>query len=304
MQKNFYYLRNLFIFKYIIIIFTLLGCFLNFSTFPGNAFAQIQSSFLYHLSNFSGPIKYNWVKISVDRYRNEIYVIDAAGTGVRVFNDQGMEVFHFADDRSLGHVYDVTVKEDGNLFVLSRTRGKTTVFTCNFRGVPQGEVSIKNLPPDFSGFLPDRIVYRRGLIYQVNTSSGKIVVTDTEGHFRSGYDPYTIIGIKEKDKENTQMGDFTVDPEGNMLFTIPVLFSAYRLATGGELSGFGRRGGSPGGFNIVSGIAADRKGYYFLTDRLKSAVIVYDKIFQFIDDVAELISDINGRDREIGTGEA
>ena len=284
MKKSFEYGRHVYLFKCLRIGFAFLFCFLSFSIFSGNAFAEIQSSFLYHLSDFSGPIRYNWPKISVDSYRNEIYVINAAGTIVRIFNDQGMEVFHFADDRSLGQVYDVTVKEDGNILVLSRKGGKTAVFACNFRGEIQGEVEAKDLPPDFSGFLPNRIVYRQGLIYQVNTSSGKIVVTDDEGNFRSGYDPYTLIGIEEKDRVNTQMGGFAVDPEGNMLFTIPVLFLAYRLSPEGELSGFGRRGGGPGGFNIVSGIAADRKGYYFLTDRLKSAVIVYDKNFQFIDE--------------------
>jgi DNA-binding beta-propeller fold protein YncE len=263
-------------------LFSLFVSVVALSISSSEALAEITPTFLYHLSNFSGTIPYNWAKISVDRFRNEIYVIDAAGSEVRVFNDQGMEIFHFADDRSLGHVYDVTVKEDGNMLVLASKGGETSVFACNFRGVVQEQVGLKELPPDFSGFLPTRIVYRQGLIYQVNTSSGKIVVTDGEGNFLSGYDPYTILGIEEKDRVNTQMGDFAVDPEGNMLFTIPVLFSAYRLAPGGELSSFGRRGGGPGGFNIVSGIAADSKGYYFLTDRLKCAVIVYDKNFQFV----------------------
>ena len=284
MQDNCDMSKLLILSKYKIIVILSIISIIWLTFLSQDVAAQIEPSFLYHLSNFSGPIPYNWAKISVDPVRNETYVIGSAGKGVRVFNEQGMEIFRFADDGSLGNVDDVTLKEDGNMFVLSRSRGKTSIIVCNFRGIPQSEVQLKELPSAFADFVPSRIVYLKGSIYQASLSTGKIVVTDTEGNFRSGYDPYTLLGIKEKDKVNTELGGFAVDYEGNMLFTIPVLFSAYRLSPEGNLIGFGGRGGTPGKFNIVAEIAADDKGFYYLTDRLKSAVIVYDKNFQFIEE--------------------
>ena len=66
-----------------------------------------------------------------------------------------------------------------------------------------------------------------------------------------------------------------------MLFTVPVLFRAYKLTPDHKLSGFGRPGSAPGRFNVVGGIVADDQGYYYVADRLKSAILVFDKDFKF-----------------------
>ena len=106
---------------------------------------------------------------------------------IRVFNDLGMEVFRFGDDGSLGVVLDAAVKKDGRILVLSRKSQKTAILQCNFRGEPQSEITLKNLPPDFAGFVPARLVYRQERLYLLDATAMRIAVTDGEGFFRQGY---------------------------------------------------------------------------------------------------------------------
>ena len=78
------------------------------------------------------------------------------------------------------------------------------------------------------------------------------------------------------------MSGFSVDREGNILFTIPPFFKAYILSHDRKLRVFGKPGGAPGKFNIVSGIISDSKGNIIVVDKLKCAIMVYDKNFSFI----------------------
>jgi DNA-binding beta-propeller fold protein YncE len=249
--------------------------------FLTDAVAEVETTFLYSLSNFSGPIPFNWSNFHVDEERNEIYVLDTRERDIRIFNDQGMEVYHFGDDGSLGSGLDVAVDIDGNILILSKGRAKSSIIVCNFRGERVAELALKNLPPDYSGFSPDRMVYRNQRLYLVNTFSMKIVVTDTNGFFRNVYDLGALIEIEEKKRADTEIGGFSVDRQGNMLFTVPVLFAAYKLAPDGKITGFGQPGSAPGKFNIVGGIVADDRGYYYVTDQLKSVVMIFDKDFKF-----------------------
>jgi hypothetical protein len=247
-----------------------------------NVIAGVETSFLYNLSNFSGPIPYNWAHLFVDQQRNEIYVVDPVGKDVTIFNDKGMEIYRFADDGSLGNPVDVAVKEDGNLLVLTRVSFQPRIILCQFRGEPLSTLELKNFPADYSNFSPDRMVYRQGRLYLLESQSKRLAVTGANGLFETGYDLDTVLDIEEKMRAEAEIGGFSVDREGNMLFTIPVLFSAYKLSPDGEATRFGGRGGgSPGSFGIVGGIVEDDLGYYYVADRLKHVVLVFDKNFRF-----------------------
>jgi DNA-binding beta-propeller fold protein YncE len=264
------------------LVFTLCLFIFSLGVFSNSVFAGIETSFLYSLSNFSGPVKYRWANVLVDLTRNEVYVVDSSGKDIRIFNDQGMEIFRFDEDLSLGQVIDLAVKEDGNILVLSKTGQNTTIIVCDFRGRPKSELELKDLPSSFSGFSPHRLVYKKGLLYLLDVRAMKIVVTEPNGTFRKGYEIFSLLQIEDKKRGDTQIEGFAVDQEGNILFTIPVLFSAFRLSPEGQIWGFGRAGGAPGGFNIAAGIAADHRGYYYVADRLKSAVIVFDRNLRFV----------------------
>jgi DNA-binding beta-propeller fold protein YncE len=246
-----------------------------------DALAQIEIAYLYRLSSFDGPVPFNWANIQVDESRNEIYVADTRQGEIQIFNGKGMQIYRFGDDGSLGTIIDVAVKNDGNILVLSRTKQKPRIMICNYMGVPVTTLDLQNLPPDFTEFSPSRIVYKFGQLYLLDIRSLRLAVTDPNGIFIKGYDIGSMIEADDSKRAATEIGGFSVDREGNMLFTVPVFFRAYRLTPDGKLSGFGRPGSAPGRFNVVGGIVADDQGYYYVADRLKSAIIVFDKNFRF-----------------------
>jgi hypothetical protein len=261
----------------ILIILLATLCLLAFSA---PAMAAFQASFLYSLSDFTGRIPYSWPRISIDRERSEIYVLYE--NTLRIFSDSGMEVYRFGDDLDLGQLADVTVDQNGDIFLLSYKQSVASIVRCNYRGEPQSEIALKNLPPEFSGFSPSRIIYQDGQFYLGNYSGMRIVVIDHEGIFKRGYDLIPLLELDERDRNNMELGGFGVDKEGNILFTVPVLFKACVLSPDGNITEFGRPGSLAGKFNVVAGIARDSKGNYLIADKLKCAVMVFDRNFNFI----------------------
>jgi hypothetical protein len=245
------------------------------------ALAGVETSYLYNLSNFSGPIPFNWSNIHVDRERNEIYVVDPRAADVRVFNEKGMEIYRFGDDGSLGTVLDVAVESNGNILVLSRGVGKSSIIRCDFRGQALAEVELKNLSDVFSDFSPNRMAYRQNKLYLLDSNRKKIAVADTSGFIHKEYNLYDLLKLEEKKRAQTDVGGFSVDRNGNMLFTIPSLFSAFKLSPDEKIASFGRPGSAPGRFGVVGGIVADDKGYYYVADRLRCVVLIFDRDFKF-----------------------
>jgi hypothetical protein len=76
-----------------------------------------------------------------------------------------------------------------------------------------------------------------------------------------------------------------VDTAGNILFTLPVLFSATVLAPDGQVSSFGESGSLPGKFAVVSDITRDNRGNILVADRGKSVISIYDSSFQFLREI-------------------
>ena len=249
---------------------------------PADVRAEVQTDFLYSLSNFSGTVPLNLARIHFDEDRQEMYVTDSGTGGVRIFNAQGMEIYRFGDDWNLGSINAAAVRKDGNILLLNHTISKNTIFVCNFRGEVVSELALQNLPPDFEGFSPGGMVYRHEKIYLLDNNAMRLLVTDSNGVSLIGYDLASLTEIEEKKRIQTAIGGFSVDREGNILFTVPVLFSAFKLTPEGKLSGFGRPGSAPGRFNNTGGIVADDRGYFYVSDRLKSAVLIFDKNFKFV----------------------
>jgi len=274
-STSFFLSRYNFLLLIFIMSFSLIGVFTH------KAMAEVDATFLYFLSSFDGPVPFYWANITVDESQKEIYVVDSRERDVTIFNSEGMEVYRFGDDGSLGTVIDVAVKQDGNILVLSRGDTTSSLILCNFRGDPIAKLDLKNFPPDFSEFAPDRIVNQGALLYLLDSRSLKIAITDLNGLFQKGYDIVSLLGLVVNDKgRSTEIAGFSVDRQGNILFTIPVIFKAYQLFPDGSITSFGRPGSAPGRFNLIGGIVAD-DSYYYVADRLKSAVIIFDKDFQF-----------------------
>lgn len=252
-------------------------CLLVFST--STLLAQGQPVFLYNLSNFSGPIGYDSARIEVDQDRNEAYVVFQ--NIVRIFSPSGMEVFSFGDGLDLGQILDAAIDGTGDIILLSFKDSRTLVTRCNFRGVPVAPIAIQNLPAGLT-FGANRMVLRNGLLYFVSLSTLNVTVTDTNGDFRRRIDLSPLLEGDAKQNEGAEVIGFTVDREGNILFTIPVHFRVYRLAPDGKLTSFGRSGSAPGRFGVIAGIATDSQGNLLVADKLKCVVMVFDRNFNFL----------------------
>ena len=60
----------------------------------------VGASFLYTLSDFTGPILIGGGLMSVDKDRNEAYIVYQ--NVVRIFNENGLEIYRFNEDNNLG----------------------------------------------------------------------------------------------------------------------------------------------------------------------------------------------------------
>jgi hypothetical protein len=263
-----------------------LAALLFLAPFPAQASAEVKSTFLYSLANFHGKLPYNEVRVRVDRARDEVYVVERGI--VRVFNDSGMEFFWFGDNPELGSIYDMAVDEKGDIFLLSFdfTRledPKYYLLRCNYRGDVKEKLMVEGFPPGHPEFFPNYMFYQNGRFFFLSSSMMRVVVTDRNGVFQKGYDLANILEIPEKDRPDTEIFGFNLDPEGNMLFTVPVLFKAFVVSPEGKVAAsFGKAGSAPGLFGIVSGIAMDDQGNYLVVERLRSVVMVFDKNFGFL----------------------
>lgn len=260
-------------------------CFLAIGS--AAASAGVNASYLYSLSDFSGTVRYGQVGLYADRGHNEVYAFD--GEAVRVFNDTGMEIFRFGENGELGAILGMAFDESGDIYTLSlvysaaETSGHPDYFLmrCNYRGEPGERIHVTNLPPGFSGFVPNAMAYRNGRFYLLGMAQMKGLVTDKRGVVERGYD-FGAMLIDEKERADAEFFSFAVDDEGSLFFTAPSLFKVFKVSPDGKTASFGKPGGAPGLFSVISGVAVDPRGNIFVSDKLKSVVMVFDKEFRFL----------------------
>lgn len=247
--------------------------------FAAAPLAQIRATYLHSLSNFGGPLRDDFVRVAVDRDRDEIYVIYQ--NLIRIFNASGMEVFSFGDDLDLGQIVDLAVDASGDIILLSYREARPVVTRCTFRGQPVGPIEVSGLPAALA-FRPNRLIYRNGLLYFLSTTAASLILTDGGGAFRDHLDLAAIVGHDEWRAGGGEIGGFSVDDEGNVYFTVPVLFKVYKLAPDRTATYFGRSGSAPGRFGVVAGVVTDSRGNILVADRLKCVVMAFDRAFTFL----------------------
>ena len=246
---------------------------------PRAAQAQVQPTYLHTLSTFSGPLRYDWVRLHVDQARDETYVIYQ--DIVRIFGPSGMEIFSFGDDLDLGHILDAAVDGNGDIILLSYKDARTLLTKCNFRGVPIGPIEIKNLPAGVA-FTANRVFLRKGLFYFASFTRPSVIVTATTGEFQKQVELIPLLEQEDRQKGAAEINGFTVDDDGNIFFTIPTVFKVYKYGVDGTMASFGRSGSAPGRFGVIAGITTDSQGNLLVVDKLKCVVMAFDKDFRFL----------------------
>jgi hypothetical protein len=245
----------------------------------GTLSARVQGTYLYTLANFAGQLRYDWVRVHVDPESSEIYVLYQ--NLIRIFSPSGMEVFSFGDDLDLGQVLDAAVDRNGDVLLLSYKDSRTLVTRCNFRGVPIGSMEITNLPEGVV-FGANRMILQNGSFYFVSTNASSVTITDARGEFRDHIDFLPLMDADERQKVGAELTGFTVDREGNIFFTVPVLFRVFKFSPDRTLTSFGRPGSAPGRFGVLAGIVSDSRGNLLVADKLRCVVMVFDKSFNFL----------------------
>jgi sugar lactone lactonase YvrE len=243
---------------------------------------EVNLSYLYNLSDFNGGIPSSWVRFAADRVGNELYVVDPSDQSVNVFNNTGVLIYSFGDEGDFGYISGLALDEKGDMYFLSKSGPNYRVLLADFRGEYKGSLTMSNLPSLFSdAFAPDRIFYRSGRLYLVDTYNFKILITDSRGKYFDGLNFAPIIGVNYKKIDDFTIIGFTIDRDGNYIFTIPVQAQVYIITPDGKMTSFGRRGSSPGKFNIIGGVAADDRGYLYVADTLRCVIMVFDRANDF-----------------------
>jgi len=248
---------------------------------------QVKVSYLYDLSDFMGIVPYDGANVFLDKDGRDIFTVSGGEQTVQIFNGSGMQVFSFGDDGSLGNIniYDGAVDDDGNIILLAYANAggarKYMLLLCDYRGGLKAKVELAGVPAEFSGITPGRLVYKDGRLYLADMNSLKVLVVKEDGSYITGYDIQSVLKLSDKEVAGSGMAGFSVDKDGDLLFTIPVLFTAYRLTPELKVSSFGKPGGKQGKFGVIGGIASDGNGFYYVVDTLKCNVMVFDSNYEF-----------------------
>jgi DNA-binding beta-propeller fold protein YncE len=249
---------------------------------PPASAAEVDLSYLYNLADFNGAIPFSWIRFTTDVEGKELYVVNPSDQSVSIFNKSGLLVYSFGDEGDFGYISGLALDEKGDMYFLSSTGSHYQVLLANFRGEPKGSLTPSGLPPLFTNdFSPNRIFYRNGRLYLVDTYNFKILITDSHGKYLDGLNFAPIIDVNYKKLNDFTIIGFTIDRDGNYIFTIPVQALVYIISPDGKLTSFGRRGSSPGKFNVIGGVAVDDKGYLYVADTLRCVVMVFDRAKDF-----------------------
>jgi hypothetical protein len=249
----------------------------------GSARADVHAAYAFALADSAGAVRAAWPSLAWDARFAELYVVDHTDGLVGIFSDNGMQVFAFGDEASLGSAYGVAPLPSGDLLVLAFTAGRWSVVRCNFRGEPRRTLRFAGAPDAFmDGFNPTAIAARDEKIYLADKSALRVLIADESGAVIAARDLAAQIQPDARKRSGVDARGFAVDASGDLLFTVPSLFRAYVVTPDGELRGFGTRGSSPGKFNVIAGIAADESGHLYVSDTLRAVVMVFDKTGRFL----------------------
>jgi hypothetical protein len=240
----------------------------------------VEPQFLFKLSTTTGVVPFHGAAVGYDPYHKETLVV--GGGRIRIFNAAGMEIYSFGEDPQLGSVISAVATEDGDFLLLSFGEGESSVVRTNFRGEFKERIVPRGLPPAVpQPFIANAFGYAKQRIYLADLAAMRLVVVGMDGAFLTYHDLAEVAEVPDKRVENGVKG-FRVASNGDVLFTVQPLFKAFILHPDGTYTSFGQRGSAPGKFNVITGIAMDERGYYYVVDVLKSAVLVFDKDFKWL----------------------
>jgi hypothetical protein len=257
---------------------------LAFSALP--AFSEPADVVYRHdLADFTGTIPTSDARVVVDPPRSEVYTV--YGNEVRVFNDAGMEIYRFSIDLETGRLVDLAVEESGDLLLLVYESGagegnkNWSLLRADFRGRPSGALELERRG-ETEAFLPNRLLLRNGKIWLVSQGQMRAGVWDRDGSFERALDLAALGGLPEEERASAEVSGFDVAADGTVVFAIPVQFRVHAIDPDGNVRSFGKAGSAAGNFGVLGDVALDGEGNLFVSDRLRSLVMVFRPDFRFL----------------------
>ncbi len=248
--------------------------------------ADVRVAYRYPLSDTAGRQVTFVMRMHHDPVRDELYVLESRS--IRIFNPSGMQTYTYVVPEALGAPLDFAVDPSGDALVLcipnDRRPGAATftIERLDYRGAHESSIAPR-LPDTLSAFAPAFMGAREGLLYFVSSSGLRALVLREDGGFVRSVDLAPLLEVAEKDRQSVQIGGFSIDHEGNFLFTMPERFRAFVVAPDWTPKGdFGRASSSAGGFGVVAGILRDERGYFYVADKGRSLVLIFAPDFAFV----------------------
>jgi DNA-binding beta-propeller fold protein YncE len=243
----------------------------------------LRATYLYRLSNWSGPVPSSGAGLAYDRQTREVYVVGGGDGSVGLFSDNGMEVYSFGHDSELHSVVSLAPLASGALIAISRDGDESQVVETDYRGEVTGTWRLDDLPARLRGeFDPVRVVSAGDAVYLADLAAWQVVKTDNHGRFLGQYDLGLLLTFDNAKKRRHILSGVGVDEAGNLLLTVATDFAAYVITPDHEVRRFGTKGELPGEFAVINSIAADEAGNLYITDLNRSVVMVFDPSFRFL----------------------
>ncbi len=234
--------------KKIILTYLLLASsFLSIGVGPAYCMRAV---FLHRLANFAGIVPSLWARVAVDEEHTEVYTLDQRKRSIQIFNDHGMEIFVVGENVQLSGATDIDVGDDGDIYVVYPRGVEHKILRLDYKGELLNALDLRNFPADFQSIAPSFVQYMDGKLYLADAASMDVVVIDTEGLFQKGYHLKAELwkladefkgtpgekNFESPEKfESVDMFGFFVDREENIFFTVPVLFSVFKLQVDGAI---------------------------------------------------------------------
>lgn len=250
------------------------------------AFSEpVDVAYRHDLADFTGTIPMSDARVVVDAPRSEVYTV--YGNEVRVFNDAGMEIYQFTIDLETGRLVDLAIEEGGDLLMLvyESFAGEGTknwsLLRADFRGRPSEALAIERSGAA-EGLLPNRLLLRNGKLWLVSQGQMRAAVYRADGGLERTLDLFALSGLGEEDRSGAEVSGIDVAADGTVVFAVPIQFRVHAIDPDGNVRSFGRPGSAAGNFGVIGGVALDGEGNLFVSDRLRSLVMVFTREFRFL----------------------
>lgn len=211
-----------------------------------------------------------------------IYVTDAGGYGVKVFDQAGKLVQTIgkagSSGTSLNYPQGISFDVNGDLYIVDSNNGRIAIFSAN--GILKGSIGEIGGYPD--AFYTPKGIFVSDKIYACNTRNHRISVFDKNTHQLIG--SYGDLGDDSKDLPQGTLAyhfrlptDIAVSEDGKIYVVDSKHGEIKVLAQNGEfLFSFGENGDGEGQFNLPEGITLDRQNNVYVCDAMNGRIQKFD----------------------------